>query len=124
MKVTVFGMGYVGCVTAACLANQGHDVTGVDLDSNKTGLINQSRSPIIEPELEELIRDGVAAGRLRAVTEPAVLGDICVVCVGTPSHENGSLNLEQVLRVVASIGDAIGKSAAYHVVNIRSTVLP
>ncbi len=124
MKVTVFGLGYVGSVTAACLANQGHDVTGVDVDPTKIELINQSRSPIIEPGLEEVIKDVVRGGKLRAAMESTALGDICLVCVGTPSNENGSLNLEHVLRVVSHLGALLKETESYHVVNIRSTVLP
>jgi GDP-mannose 6-dehydrogenase len=126
-RISVFGIGYVGSVSAACLARDGHEVLAVDVNPDKVDVVNQGLSPIIEPRLSESILAGVNVGRLRATTDSlaAVLStDISLVCVGTPSRENGSLETSFVSRVAQEIGESIGKSENYHSVVMRSTMLP
>jgi len=127
MKVAVFGLGYVGSVSAASLAADGHDVVGVDVNPDKVATVNSGRSPIVEPGLDTLLESGVDARRLRATTSTAeaVAGsDLSLICVGTPSRKNGSLDLKYLIRVCEQIGDALKQKATYHVVVVRSTVLP
>lgn len=127
MKIAVFGLGYVGAVTAACLAKAGHHVIGVDIDPYKVSCIMEGRSPIVERDLEDYIRCMRESGRLTATTdaEEAVSGsDLALICVGTPSRRNGSLNLEYVERVCHQIGAALGSRESVYNVVIRSTVLP
>lgn len=127
MKISIFGLGYVGCVSAACLANDGHQVTGVDVSQYKVDSIIAGKSPIIERGLDELIKKQIESGTLCATTDgqKAVLqSDSSLICVGTPSASNGSLNTGYVEKVCAEIGAALAKKSDYHVVVIRSTVLP
>jgi GDP-mannose 6-dehydrogenase len=127
MNVAVFGLGYVGSVSAASLAADGHSVVGVDVNRGKVASITEGRSPIVEKGLDELIRDNVAAGRLRATTDTSAAveaTDVSLVCVGTPSRRNGSLDLTYLERVCEQIGGALRSKPAYHVVVVRSTVLP
>src|ERR1044071_6976911 len=109
MKISIFGIGYVGCVSAACFAHAGHDVTGVDVNPTKVDIINSGKSPIVEPQMNELIHDAVKAGKLRATTdsmEAVKSSDISLVCVGTPSKPNGSLDLGHGARQYRECGPA------------------
>ncbi|MEE2762662.1 MAG: UDP-glucose/GDP-mannose dehydrogenase family protein [Pseudomonadota bacterium] len=127
MRVSIFGLGYVGAVCAASLARRGHDVIGVDVSPVKIDLINDGRSPIVEPGLEELLAEGVRARRIRGVTDgfDAVLEtDLSMICVGTPSKPNGDLGLSFVEKVARDIGAALRAKSAWHLVVVRSTVLP
>lgn len=127
MNISVFGLGYVGTVTMACLAETGHTVIGVDPQANKVDLIRSGQSPIIEAEVNDLLAHAIEQGRLSALTDAraAVLGsDLGVVCVGTPSQANGSLDLSYLRRVAEEIGRAIAEHPGFFVVVIRSTVLP
>jgi len=127
MRIAVFGLGYVGAVSAACLAGEGHAVIGVDPNDTKVGLINAGQPPIIEKDLGEIIRTTVTDGRLRAITDAAgaiAESDLSLICVGTPSAANGSLDLRFVDIVCNEIGAALKLKTDYHTVVIRSTILP
>jgi GDP-mannose 6-dehydrogenase len=127
MKVSVFGLGYVGSVSAACLADQGHHVTGVDTSETKVALMGAGKAPIVEPELADMTRRAVARKLMAATTdaEDALMRtEISLLCVGTPSRGNGSLNLDYLEGACAEIGHVLRKKNAYHVVAVRSTVLP
>jgi GDP-mannose 6-dehydrogenase len=127
MNVSVFGLGYVGSVSAASFAADGHTVVGVDVNPDKVASLNEGRSPIVEKGLDELIRDNAANGRLRATTSTAEAvrdTEISLICVGTPSRKNGSLDLTYLERVAEQIGEALKDKESYHVVVVRSTVLP
>jgi GDP-mannose 6-dehydrogenase len=127
MRVAVFGLGYVGSVSAASFAADGHDVIGVDVNPDKVAAVNSGHSPIVEPGLDVLLRRAVDSRRLRATTSTAEAiaeTDLSLVCVGTPSRKNGSLDLSYLIRVCEQIGDALEQKSTYHVVVVRSTVLP
>ena len=136
-RVIVAGLGYVGCVTATCLAQLGHRVLGVDTDPHKVSSVLDGRAPFYEPGLEDLVRDNVAAGRLSAaVSLQGALADadVVLICVGTPSERNGNLGLAQLSRVAREIGAELGRPAQRAprpgarprplVVAVRSTVFP
>ena len=127
MNVSVFGLGYVGSVSAATFADDGHTVIGVDVNPAKVAMVNAGHSPIVEPGLGELIASTAAAGRLRATTSTAEAieaSDISLISVATPSRRNGSLDLTYLTRVCEQLGDALKHKPSYHVVVVRSTVLP
>jgi GDP-mannose 6-dehydrogenase len=127
LKISIFGLGYVGAVSAGCLAQDGHEVVGVDMLPAKVELINAGKSPIIEIDIDRIIAETVQSGRLRATTDQdqAILEtDISFVCVGTPSQANGNLDLTFIRRVCELIGGALRQKPTRHTVVIRSTILP
>lgn len=127
MKISIFGLGYVGAVCAGCLSTRGHDVIGVDISQTKIDLINRGKSPIVEPGLDELLANGVHNNRLRGTTGviEAVMGtDLSFIAVGTPSKRNGDLDLGYMESVCAQIGAALAQKGTRHTVVVRSTVLP
>ena len=127
MRVAVIGLGYVGTTTAACLAADGHEVVGCDVNPLKVEMVGRGESPIIEDGIGERLSAAVEAGRLRATTsavEAVAESDLSLVCVGTPSRPNGSLDLGQLLAACRSVGEALAGSDRYHVLAVRSTMLP
>lgn len=127
MKISIFGLGYVGAVSMACLARDGHQVTGVDVDPLKLELIRSGKSPIVEEGIQELTREVVASGRVQVTSDVAAAirdTDLSFVCVGTPSSPNGSQDMSAIQRVMESIGTALAGKSAFHTVVLRSTVQP
>jgi GDP-mannose 6-dehydrogenase len=127
LKVSIFGLGYVGTVCAACLAQDGHEVIGVDPVQTKVDLINAGNSPIVEAEIGQLIAEAVESGKLRAMNEAAQAienSELSFICVGTPSQINGNLDLAHVRHVCEQIGRALKNKRERHTVVIRSTILP
>ena len=127
MRIAVFGLGYVGSVSAACLASVGHEIVGVDVDEHKLSMLRQGRSPISEPGLDALLGNMVKAGRLTVTDDTASAvrsAAVSLLCVGTPSRRNGSLESVYLERVIEQIGAALAGRTEYHVVAVRSTLLP
>ncbi len=127
MRVVVVGLGYVGSVCSACFSSRGHDVVGVDTNAYKVSCIERGESPIVEKDLGRLIAEGRASGKLTATTDitKAMPGaDVVLVCVGTPSAEDGSLNLDHVRRSCAEVGSALKSTGRFTTVVMRSTMLP
>ena len=127
MKISIFGLGYVGAVSAGCLAQDGHQVVGVDPNRTKVELVNQGTTPIVEKDIGEMIAKGVQDGRLSATLDVAQAvrdTEVSLICVGTPSQLNGNLDLSFVRRVCEEIGAALKDKQAFHVVVARSTMLP
>lgn len=127
MNISVFGLGYVGIVTGACLAREGHKIVGVDVQTVKVDLLNAGQTPIIEEQIGELVQEAVSVGTLRATTDTAAAvreTDLAIVCVGTPSRADGSLDNRYVAQVIREIGTALrDRTKPFHVV-VRSTMVP
>lgn len=127
MNISIFGLGYVGCVGAACLAKLGHHVIGNDVSENKVNLINQGKPTIIEAEIDELIKEGYDKGLIEATMDYRYAvhnSDISFIVVGTPSSKEGHLNLSYIYKVASQIGEALKDKNSFHIIAIRSTVLP
>jgi GDP-mannose 6-dehydrogenase len=127
MNISIFGLGYVGCVSLGCLAKNGHNVIGVDTNLSKVEQINAGKATIIEKDVDIIIAEQRSAGRISATTdnEQAIIGsDISIVAVGTPSTDKGHLNLQYIFTVAENIGNALQSKNTFHIIAIRSTIMP
>lgn len=127
MRISIFGLGYVGSVSAVCLANKGYKVIGVDSNQVKVDMMNDGKASIIEPELKELTASAIARGDLRATTnanDAIVNTDLSFICVGTPSQKNNSLDLKYIKMVCEDIGRALKEKDTFHIIACRSTMFP
>lgn len=127
MKISVFGLGYVGTVSAACLADMGHEIVGVDVARHKIDMINSGQPPVTEPKLAGLVERAVNTGKLHATMDAwdaVIQTDVSFICVGTPSLSNGGVDLEHLQEVCGKIGTALADKDEFHVVVVRSTILP
>ena len=127
MKLSILGLGYVGTVTSACFARDGHEVVGVDINPQKVALLNDGKSPIVEEKIGDMVMEGVRRGRLHATTDvhDAIMHtDLSLICVGTPSNGNGSLSLHSVISACRSLAQVLRHKKEYHLIVLRSTVLP
>jgi GDP-mannose 6-dehydrogenase len=127
MNISIFGLGYVGCVSLGCLAKNGHNVIGVDVVKNKVDLINKGKPTIVEKDIDKIIEEQHNNGQIRATSnlKEAILStDISIICVGTPSTNEGHLNLKYVFKVAEEIGNSLKEKTDFHIIVIRSTVFP
>ncbi|MDG1901173.1 MAG: nucleotide sugar dehydrogenase [Bacteroidales bacterium] len=127
MKISIFGLGYVGCVSLGCLAKNGYQVIGVDISSTKVNLINQGKPTIIERDIDTIISEQYKIGTISATDDFKYAirnSDLSIICVGTPSTDEGHLNLDYIYNTAKQIGEALNDKSDFHTVAIRSTVLP
>ncbi len=127
MNISIFGLGYVGCVSLGCLAQNGHNVVGVDVSETKVKQINNGEATIVEKDIDKIIKEQHALGKVKATTDhrEAILNtEVSIIAVGTPSSEQGHLNLEYIFNVARRMGEVIAEKKDFHVIAIRSTVLP
>lgn len=127
MNISIFGLGYVGCVSLGCLAKNGHFVIGIDTNQTKTDLIIQGLPTIVEKDIDKIIQDAFVQKRISATTEyesAVIETDISIICVGTPSTEQGHLDISHIFDTAIQIGKSLKKKHTFHIIAIRSTVLP
>jgi GDP-mannose 6-dehydrogenase len=127
MNISIFGLGYVGCVSLGCLSNNGHSTIGVDIDKRKVDLINNGKPTVIEKDIDVLIDESIKEGRISATTDynSAIHNsDISIICVGTPSSKEGHLDLSYIMNTAKQIGEVLKEKHSFHTIAIRSTVLP